>query len=140
MLIRLIYGSRTAGVLTPLDVKEIVRSSQKNNAVSGVTGALMLSNGIFLQCLEGDHLVVSALYHRIALDTRHRELAILGYGEIDARLFGRWAMGVVTTTEANRQMFLKYASQAEFDPFQLRPSALERLFAEMVEHAHNVPA
>lgn len=139
MLIRLTYASRSAGVLTPLDVKDIVRSSQKNNAALSITGALMLSNGIFLQCLEGDHLAVNALYHRIVLDPRHREPAILGYSEIDARLFGRWAMGVVTTTEANRQLFLKYAPQAEFDPYQIRPAALDRLFAEMVEHARNVP-
>jgi hypothetical protein len=139
MLIRLTYASRVAGVLTPVDVKDIVRSSQKNNAALSVTGALMLSNGIFLQCLEGDHLSVNALYHRIVLDTRHREPTILGYSEIDARLFGRWAMGVVTTTEANRQIFLKYSSQAEFDPYQIRPSALDSLFAEMVEHARNVP-
>jgi hypothetical protein len=139
MLIRLTYASRADGVLTPLDVKDILRSSQKNNAGFSITGALMLSNGLFLQCLEGDHLAVNALYHHISQDTRHREPTILSYGEIEARLFGRWAMGVVTTTDANRPMFLKYASQAEFDPFQIRPAAVERLFAEMVEHARILP-
>lgn len=138
MLIRLIYASRTAGVLTPMDVKDIVRKSQRNNAKLGVTGMLMLSNGIFLQCLEGDHLAVNTLYHRILLDARHREPAVLGYTEIDQRLYGAWAMGLVTTTEANQQVFLKYSPQAEFDPFQIRPRALELLFAEMVEHARQV--
>lgn len=140
MLIRLIYASRGAGVLTPLDVKDIVQRSQRNNARAGVTGALMLSNGIFLQCLEGDHLVVNALYHRILLDPRHRDPAILSYAEIEQRLYGVWAMGVVTATEANRQMFLKYSPLAEFDPYQIRPRALELLFAEMVEHARAVTA
>ena len=32
-----------------------------------------------------------------------------------------------------------YAPLAEFDPYQIRPAALDRLFAELVEHAHNVP-
>jgi len=95
----------------------------------------MLSNGIFLQCLEGDHLAVNALYHRIALDPRHRESAILSFGEIDVRLYGGWSMGLVTSTENNRKIFLKYSLQAEFDPFELRPRALEALFAELVEHA-----
>ena len=140
MLIRLIYASRTAGVLTPLEVKDIVRSSQRNNAALGVTGALMLAGGVFLQCLEGDRLVVNTLYHRIVLDKRHREPAILSLGEIDRRLYAGWAMGLVTATEANRQMFMKYAAQAEFDPYQVRASALDLLFAEMVEHARNVPA
>lgn len=138
MLIRLVYASRSAGVLSPIDVKDIVRSSQRNNAPLGVTGALMLSNGIFLQCLEGDHLVVNTLYHRILLDPRHREPAILSFGEIDQRLYGSWSMGLVTTTEANRPLFLKYSGQAEFDPFQMRARALELLFAEMVEHARPI--
>ncbi len=140
MLIRLVYASRSTGALTPADVKDIVRSSQRNNAKLGVTGALVLSNGIFLQCLEGDHLVVNSLYHRILLDARHREPAILAYGEIDHRLYGDWAMGLVTTTEANRSMFLKYAAQSEFDPYELRPKALEMLFAEMVAHARPISA
>jgi hypothetical protein len=140
MLVRLIYASRSAGMLSPVEVKDIVRSSQRNNAKLGVTGALVLSNGIFLQCLEGDHLVVNSLYHRILLDARHREPAILAYGEIDHRLYGDWAMGLVTTTEANRSMFLKYAAQSEFDPYELRPKALEMLFAEMVAHARPISA
>lgn len=140
MLVRLIYASRSAGMLSPVEVKDIVRSSQRNNAKLGVTGALVLSNGIFLQCLEGDHRAVNSLYHRILLDARHREPAILAYGEIDHRLYGDWAMGLVTTTEANRSMFLKYAAQSEFDPYELRPKALEMLFAEMVAHARPISA
>ena len=49
-LSRLIDASRTAGILTPVDVKDILRKSQRNNGPLGVTGALILSNGIFLQC------------------------------------------------------------------------------------------
>ena len=140
MLIRLIYASRTAGTLSPVDVKDIVRSSQRNNGKLGMTGALMLSNGVFLQCLEGDHRVVNTLYHRILLDPRHREPAILSYAEIDQRLYGAWSMGLLTTTEAHRPIFLKYSVQAEFDPYELRPKALELLFADMVEHARPITA
>lgn len=135
MLVRMIYASRSAGVLGPADVKDIVRSSVRNNAPLGITGALLLSNGIFLQCLEGDHLPVNALYHRILLDRRHRDPAILAYSEIDARLYGAWNMGLVPTSDANRQVFLKYSPQADFDPYGMRPRALEALFAELVAEA-----
>jgi hypothetical protein len=140
VLIRLIYASRTAGVLAPLDVHDIVQRSQRNNRKLGVTGALLLSNGIFLQCLEGDHIAVNALYHRILLDKRHHEPAILSFSEIDQRLYGAWSMGLVTSTEANQRIFLKYSPQAEFDPYQIRGTALNALFAEMVEHARLLPA
>lgn len=132
MLIRLIYASRSSGSLTPMDVKDIVQTSQRNNAGLGVTGALILSNGIFLQCLEGDHLAVNTLYHRILLDPRHRDAAILAYREIDVRLYGGWQMGLVPSTEANRQVFLRYSPQAEFDPYQIRAAGLEALFAELL--------
>lgn len=140
MLIRMVYASRTAGVLGPADVKDIVRSSIRHNTPLGITGALLLSNGIFLQCLEGDHRPVNALYHRILLDRRHRDPAILAYNEIDARLYGAWNMGLIPTTDANRQLFLKYSPQAEFDPYDMRPRALEALFTELVEHARLVTA
>ena len=139
MLIRLIYASRTAGILTPLDVRDIVHRSQRNNVKLGITGALLLSNGIFLQCLEGDHLVVNALYHRILLDKRHTDPAVLSFNEIDQRLYAAWSMGLVTSTEANQQVFLKYSPQADFDPYQMRGTALNALFAEMVAHARMLP-
>jgi hypothetical protein len=135
MMIRMVYASRSTGLLAPGDVKDIVRSSVRHNTPLGITGALLLSNGIFLQCLEGDHLPVNALYHRILLDRRHRDPAILAYHEIDMRLYAGWNMGLVTTTEANRQVFLKYSPQAEFDPYQMKPRALEALFTELVAHA-----
>ena len=140
MMIRMVYASRSTGLLAPGDVKDIVRSSVRHNTPLGITGALLLSNGIFLQCLEGDHLPVNALYHRILLDRRHRDPAILAYHEIDVRLYASWNMGLVTTTEANRQVFLKYSPQAEFDPYQMKPRALEALFAELVEHARVLAA
>jgi hypothetical protein len=138
MLIRLIYASRTANVLTPIDVRDILQKSQRNNGPLGVTGALILSNGTFLQCLEGDHLVVNTLYHRILLDPRHREPAVLSLGEITTRLYAGWAMGLVAATEANSKVFLKYSPRAEFDPFHIRPAALDALFAELIEHSRTL--
>lgn len=135
MLVRMIYASRATGGLTPPDVKDIIRSSRRNNGALGVTGALILSNGIFLQCLEGDHINVNALYHRIIRDQRHREPAVLGFREVDVRLYGEWQMGLIANTEANRPIFLKYSPTPEFDPYKIRAGALDNLFAEMVEKA-----
>ncbi len=135
MLIRLVYASRSTGALTPIDVKDIVRASQRNNAPLGVTGALVMADGVFLQCLEGDHLAVNALYHRILLDARHRDPAILQFGEIEQRLYTGWSMGLVPMSEANRALLLKYSPTAAFDPYGMRPRALDALFAELVAQA-----
>ncbi|MCU0763210.1 MAG: BLUF domain-containing protein [Hydrogenophaga sp.] len=131
MLIRLIYASRARN-LGPMDVKDILESSRRNNAAAGVTGALCISNGIFLQCLEGDRMVVNTLYHRILKDSRHQDPAILDFQDIACRDFGTWNMGLVSAVEDNRALFLKYASGPQFDPYQMRPETLRAFFAELI--------
>jgi hypothetical protein len=135
MLIRLTYASRSNGALGAADVKDIVRSSQRNNTQLGITGALLLCDGVFLQCLEGDHRAVNTLYHRILLDSRHREPAILQFDEIDARLHAGWAMGLVPITDANRALILKYSPAAGFDPYEMRPRSLQLMFEELLAQA-----
>ena len=135
MLIQLTYASRTAGILGPGDVQDILQSSKRNNQGLGVTGALCLANGIFLQQLEGDRLAVNTLYHRILKDPRHKDPAVLDFSEIVSRQFGDWTMGLIPYTQDNRQLFLKYSSSAEFDPYQMSPGTLRAFFTEVM---HNV--
>ena len=135
MLIQLTYASRSARVLGPgdvKDIKDIIQSSNRNNGRLGVTGALCLSNGIFLQQLEGDRKIVNELYHRILLDARHKDPAILDFGEIASRRFGAWSMGLMSSNAENRQLFLKYSSSADFDPYRMSSSTLRAFFDEMV--------
>ena len=135
MLIQLTYASRTTSILGPGDVKDILNSSARNNASLGVTGMLCLSNGIFLQQLEGDREAVNLLYHRILLDKRHKEPAVLDFSEIISRRFGTWSMGLLGYTQENKQLFLKYSTDAEFDPYRMSPPSLRAFFDEVV---HNV--
>lgn len=130
MLIRLISASRTKN-LGPMDVKDILQRSQRNNQKLGVTGALCLSNGIFLQCLEGHRTVVNTLYHRIVLDSRHTDPAILDFEEIVQRQFSVWSMGLVSSTADNQTLFLKYATGPQFDPYSLSAPALRAFFTEL---------
>ena len=133
MLVQLTYASRTATMLGPGDVKDILQSSGRNNLAVGVTGALCLSNGIFLQQLEGDRQAVNTLYHRILKDSRHKEPAILDFSEILVRQFGSWSMGLVAATPENRQLFLKYSTTADFDPYKMSPGTLRAFFTEVVQ-------
>ncbi len=133
MLIRLIYASR-AKQLGPMDVKDILDSSRRNNKRVGVTGALCLSNGIFLQCLEGDRAAVNVLYHRILLDNRHTDPAILDFAEVHKRQFGVWNMGLVSAIADNQAMFLKYSPGADFDPYAMSPQTLREFFAELMDN------
>lgn len=135
MLIQLTYASRTSKILAPEDLKSILAASQRNNYRVGVTGALCLANGIFLQQLEGDRAAVNLLYHRILLDPRHRDPAVLDFSEITHRQFGNWSMGSLSSVEENRQIFLKYSRSASFDPYGMSSASLRAFFTEVMQNA-----
>ncbi|MDI1239116.1 MAG: BLUF domain-containing protein [Polaromonas sp.] len=134
MLVQLTYASRTASVLGANDVKDILAASKRNNALAGVTGALCLNNGIFLQQLEGDKAEVNALYHRLLRDERHRDPAILDFSEITQRRFGSWSMGLLSSLEENRQIFQKYSGSRDFDPYAMSVPSLRAFFNEIVDN------
>lgn len=134
MLVQLTYASRTAGILGSNDVKDILAASKRNNALIGVTGALCLSNGIFLQQLEGDKTEVNALYHRLLRDERHRDTAILDFSEITQRRFASWSMGLLSALEENRQLFQKYSGSRDFDPYAMSIPSLRAFFSEVVDN------
>lgn len=134
MLIQLTYASRSSRVLGPADVKDILGASQRNNARAGITGALCLNHGIFLQQLEGDRAAVNALYHRLLKDSRHKDTAVLDFGEIPHRRFSSWSMGLLGSIEANRQLFLKYSSSSEFDPYAMSTLTLRSFFEEILQN------
>lgn len=135
MLIQLTYASRTSKTLVPGDLESILTSSRRNNMRAGVTGALCLTNGIFLQQLEGDRSAVSLLYHRILLDPRHRDPAILDFSEIPSRKFSLWTMGSLSSLESNRAIYLKYSRSASFDPYTMSPTTLRAFFDEIMHNA-----
>lgn len=134
MLIQLTYASRCVHALGPADVKDILAASQRNNSRLGVTGALCLNHGIFLQQLEGDRMVVNALYHQILKDPRHRDTAILDLSEIAHRQFTGWSMGLLPSLDANRQLFLKYSVGSDFDPYSMSTLSLRSFFSEILQN------
>ena len=134
MMIRLIYASRAVN-LGPADVKDILASSRKNNQQLAITGALCLSNGIFLQCLEGERSAVNALYHHILKDRRHIKPEVLSLEEITQRQFTSWNMGLVAATSENTTLFLKYSATADFDPYNMPAAALTEFFTEVIKNS-----
>lgn len=132
MLIRLIYASRVQPDVGPQDLRQILEASQRNNERDGITGALVFTGSVFLQCLEGNRDAVNLTYHRIANDKRHREPALLSLTEITSREFADWSMGYMGYTAQNRGLFLKYSSSKTFDPYQCSSATLEQMLRELV--------
>ncbi len=134
MLIQLTYASRASVEVTPQVVRDIAEKSQKNNSAVCITGALCYSNGIFLQKLEGDRRFVSRVYHKIQSDARHAEAVIVDYSEMDRRDFTGWGMGFMVATNENQELFLKYSTTHEFNPYLMSAKALRMFFNEIKEN------
>lgn len=135
MLIRLTYASRVNPDVSPTAIRDILAISQRNNERDGITGALVFTGSVFLQCLEGDRAQVNRAYHRIVPDARHREPQILGLEEIDRRDFSDWTMGYLAYTPQNKHLFLRYSPSAVFDPFQCSAASLGKMLRELVDSA-----
>ena len=118
-LFRLVYYSRNT--IMGLDeevqvaVDQILATSQRNNAIVGVTGALMFTDGLFAQVLEGSRTAVETVFERIQLDERHGEVNLLSFGKVDARIFPNWAMAYVGQTERSEARFGHYGAKSGFN-------------------------
>lgn len=135
MLVRLMYASRAADSVNQESLVAILKKSKANNPVTGVTGVLCFSGGLFLQVLEGGRGPVNALYHRIAADPRHRDVLLLSYEEIEERSFAGWAMGQVNLSRINPALLLKYSETAHLDPYAVSGKVSMALFNELVATA-----
>ena len=92
-LYEVIYGSVETRYLTAMQLSELLALARARNQSLDVTGLLLHQKGVFVQVLEGDEPVVSALYDRISRDPRHKSLNIFRSGPIQKRQFAAWSMG-----------------------------------------------
>lgn len=90
---RLVYCSRALVNTDSLQgISEILGVSQRNNTRDGLTGALAVNDGWFLQVVEGQASALDRLLRRLEADPRHTELVVLSRRSISGRLFSDWSM------------------------------------------------
>jgi hypothetical protein len=92
---RLIYRSRSVGILPEVALDPIFRSSVPRNARLHVTGALGFSQLTYVQLLEGPPSALDELVRLLERDPRHTELTILLRGGSERRLLPNWSMARV---------------------------------------------
>lgn len=96
---RVIYHSK-AQALDEGDVdaaaQDILNASVANNQLAGVTGALMVCDGRYLQALEGSRAEVLRIYGAIAADPRHRDVQTIQSKVVTSRQFADWSMRAAT--------------------------------------------
>jgi len=135
MLVRCLYASRAVAASPDAEIDHILVQSRRNNARHGVTGMLCVSDGIFIQVLEGGRDEVCELLNTIVRDPRHTHVRLLVFEEIAERRFASWTMGQVNIAKVNPALLLKYSDRATINPFVCSGRATMALLDELVATA-----
>jgi fatty acid/phospholipid biosynthesis enzyme len=88
---QLIYRSRPFG-FDNATLASILMTARRNNRQSGVTGALICRQDMYLQLIEGPETAIDSLYAKIREDDRHLDVTLEASGAITQRMFPEWAM------------------------------------------------
>ena len=75
------------------------------------------------------------MYANLLRDTRHRDVTLLDYAEINVRRFASWRMGQVDLAKINASTVLKYSSTPRLDPFDTSGRAALALLEELIDTA-----
>jgi hypothetical protein len=138
MLVRLLYASRSAHMLTQEMMDSILAQSRKHNPELGITGILCFSGRIFMQVLEGGRDAVNRLYADIVRDQRHTDVVLLHYCEVQERRFSNWTMAQVDLEKTNPASLLKYSEKSVLDPYAVSGQASMALLEELIATAQMI--
>ena len=127
---QLVYASRQAVEFDGLRLVSLLYTARDRNGALGITGVLLYSNGLFVQCLEGPPENVDAIYARICLDRRHQELVVLQSIDTDERHFQTWMMGCAKVSEYQALELMRSEWQSASDAMD-RPGWLSPGFVLM---------
>lgn len=126
MLIRIIYVSRASSPM-PLEIKQILVSSRKNNPLLGVSGAMCFLDGIYFQYLEGEAAAVDALYKKIEADGRHKDAKVLIHEPISKREYPNWSMALLTWNEETKTIFSLFNPHSGLNVYATDPATAASL-------------
>jgi len=135
----LVYSSNAsldpAATINIAMVEDILAKARGHNAAIGVTGALLFTEGRFVQALEGGRDQVRATFERIRTDPRHSDVDILSSQLADRRRFKEWSMAFVGDSEELRDHF----RDAPLAALGAKPAgdALLDFMLELVRNADN---
>ena len=130
-LVKLIYTSEKSDIFQPDDIKKIIEIAKSNNDKLNITGALLFNRKFFVQCLEGERLMVNSLYEKIMKDPRHHKLLLIEYSVIHERSFASWSMGYIPEIEKIDALNIKYSNSKDFNPYQMTGESCHRLLMEL---------
>ena len=130
MLVRLLYVSKPVGPITTYVTNSILEESIVNNKEADITGVLCQGSGLYMQVIEGQRSVISALFARIIADRRHNTVEILSIEEIKQRRYGQWSMALVQLSLDDPMVQMAHP---EFDPYSASSSDAMKIIDDLIK-------
>ena len=124
---RIIYLSHPSPEMTLEKAEAIVEKSRRKNSACGLTGALVLENGTFLQILEGPELALEERWSAIQRDRRHHGLMMIYDGSVNTRSYPDQPMALLHLSSLPQD-----ARVALEEMFALEPKPLPRRLRDIL--------
>ncbi len=115
-IVQLIYASSVSEGLSVMEIKVLVEKAQISNKALSVTGFLCANSQYFLQCIEGEEVVIDALFQKISKDSRHHSITILKKRKVESQQFRAWSMGAVLDIDRHRNIVDGFFPDGVFNP------------------------
>ena len=140
-LLRLVYFSTNtvagSGAVAA-NLKQILKSSIRNNLAAGITGGLLFNRNYFVQVLEGERSDLLRVFTRISVDPRHEDVVLVEQRPVNSRIFGAWSMGFAGRTKLFDQMVVRFCPLEKFDPRAMTSDQLTDFTLEMVTKENGI--
>lgn len=102
MLERLLYRSKATNTLGSLHLFNMLSEARAKNASLGITGHLLYTEEVFVQCIEGPPEAIASLWESLQRDPRHHDIELLARGPLEKRRFTDWSMAFSSYPSLNR--------------------------------------
>ena len=102
MLERLLYRSKATNTLGSLHLFNMLSEARAKNALMGITGHLLYTEEVFVQCIEGPTEAITSLWESLQRDPRHHDIELLARGPLEKRRFTDWSMAFSSYPSLNR--------------------------------------
>ncbi|MEN9713249.1 MAG: Blue light- and temperature-regulated antirepressor YcgF [Pseudomonadota bacterium] len=102
MLERLLYRSKATSTLGSLHLFNMLTEARTKNSRLQITGHLLYSKEMFVQCIEGPAESIESLWQSLLRDSRHYDVELLARGPLEQRRFADWSMAFSTYESLNQ--------------------------------------
>lgn len=102
VLERLVYRSQATHKLGSLHLFNLLTLCREKNKRLGITGHLLYTEEVFVQCIEGPPESIESLWQSLLRDDRHYDIELLSRGPVTERRFADWSMAFSSYAHFNK--------------------------------------